>query len=289
MCKNQKNLHNFLYLCSIISILKRLIKNIKINLPLSLCELAIRQKLVSPLRLYVYLKSICHGQIRLDGSLKNQIAQELNVTGRTVNNLLKELQVRNWVGHNPESGYYFVRGFDWVRAKENLRGRRGVWVDVSKDLQNKQRFTAFVSGALIGQMANVSKYKMREREKQGPEHTKGSSNHRSCTIVPSHFPVACKAVSKMLGVASSTASLMKEQAAEYGFIDVKKQWQRLALAGDPKVKDADFASSYKASHPEEAHRVRIREGKVYLQETDLVLACLNYTKKWRPRSHSKRA
>ena len=78
-------------------------------------------------------------------------------------------------------------------------------------------------------------------------------------------------------------SLRDEMAAKHGFIQVEKKWQRLPLTQDPKEKDAMFAASYKASHPEVAHRVRIKDGKVFIQEADQVRACLNYTKKWRPR------
>jgi hypothetical protein len=264
------------------------IVNFKINLPLSFCELAIRKKFFAPLRLYIYLKTVCAGQIRLDTRAKSEIAKALNVEPKTIGNLLRKLQECNWIGHNPQSGYFFIRGFDKIRELEKLRGRRGVWVDVSKDIQNHARFKALVTGAVIGQMANVTKYKMREREKRESEHIKGSSNHRSRTTVPSHFPVACKAMASMLGIASSTASLYKELAARFQFIHVEKKWQRLALTGDPKERDAALAATYKASHPEIAHCVRIRDGKVYLQETDQVFPCLNYTKKWRPRAKTKR-
>jgi hypothetical protein len=262
--------------------------NYKINLPLSFCEFAIRNNFFAPLRLYIYLKVTCRGQLFLGAKAKAEIAQSLNVEPRTVSNLLKKLQNRNWIGHNPASGYFFIRGFEKVRNIENMRGLRGILVDTNKDIQEQERFKALVVGGVIGHMANVGRYK-RGREKQESEHIKVRSNHNSRNTVPSHFPVACTAIGAMLGIAPSTASIYKALAAKYGFIQVEKKWQRLQLAGDSKVRDAAFVASFKASHPEIAHRVRIIEGKAYLQETDHVMSCLSYAKKWRLGKKSKRA
>ena len=258
--------------------------NIKINLPLSLCEFAIRNDFFSPLRLYIYLKTISAGQIRLDTTIKKNISKTLGIGVKTVSSQLQKLQDRNWVGYNKASGYYFVRGFDKIRELEYLRGRRGVWVDVSKDIQDKKRFCAFVKGAVIGQLTNVSKYKAKkEQEGREPEHTKGSSNHRLRPSLPSFYPVSCHALSRILGITISTASEYKAQAQEYGYIQVEKKMVRLPLTGNAKDHDANLAPIYKASHPDVAHKVRIVKGKVYLQEADHAMACMNYTKKWRPR------
>ncbi len=259
--------------------------NIKINLPLSLCEFAIRNEFFAPLRLYIYLKTVSAGQIRLDNATKMSVANALGIGVKTVGNQLQKLQERNWVGHNAKSGYYFVRGFDKVRDLEHLRGRRGVWLDVSKDIQQKKRFHAFVVGAVIGQLTNVSKYKAKkEQEGREPEHTKGSSNHRLRPSLSSFYPVSCHALSHILGISISTASEYKAQAQEYGYIQVEKKMVRLPLTGNTKDHDANLAPIYKASHPDIAHKVRIIKGKVYLQEADHAMACMNYTKKWRPRA-----
>lgn len=224
----------------------------------------------------------------MSAKTRAEIAQLLNVEPRTVSNLLKKLQKRNWIGHNPASGYFFIRGFEKVRSIEEMRGLRGVLVDINKDIQEQERFKALIVGGVIGHMVNVGRYK-KGREMQESEHIKVRSNHRSRNTVPSHFPVACTAIASMLGVASSTASTYKSLAAKYGFIQVEKKWQRLQLTEDSNIRDAALVAAFKASHPEIAHRVRILHGKAYIQETDHVMACLNYAKKWRLGKKSKRA
>lgn len=253
------------------------IVNFKIHLPVSFCEFSIRNNFFAPLRLYVYLKAVCAGQIKLDASTKMKIANELGVGIKTINNQLSKLEERNWVGYNPATGNYFIRGFNKITDIEKLYGRQGIRIDVSKDIRVKTRFKALVLGAIIGHLANVSKYKERERHK--PEQSKWSSNHRLRHTAPSHFPVACHALASILNISISTASLHKRQAAEYGFIQVEKKILRYPLTRNPNKCDAGYAAGYKASHPEIAHRVRIINSKVYLQEADQVRPCLSYVKR----------
>lgn len=260
------------------------IVNVKINVPLAFCEFAIRNKLLSSFRLYIYLKTTCNGQILIDAKTKQTIAKDLHVTVKTITNQLKKLHERNWVGYNPKSGYYFIRGFNKVRDIEQFQGRRGVWIDTHKDFQTISRFRAFVMGAIIGQLSNVSKQRAKKTfEERRPEHIKGSSNHRLRPHLPLYYPVACHALASIYGISISTASRYKHEADEHGFIDLKKNFRRLALNGDPKEYDAQFATAYKASHPDEAHKIRIKNNKVYIQEADQVQARMNYTKKYRLR------
>ncbi len=263
------------------------IANNKINFPLYLCEFAIHKKFFSPLRLYIYLKTRCFGQLRITPKLKRVIAKDLSISVRHIDNLLDLLIKRNWIGYYQFSGYYYIRGFDKIREIEGLCGRRGVWLSVEKDINNSKIFKAFVIGAVVGRLANVSKYK--ERHKQELEHFTGSSEHNSCNAhsTSTHFPVSCEAMSKIFGIAISTASLYKKLASSYKFIEVKGNLKRIILGKSKKEKDAEFVNSYRASYPEIAHKIVVRKGKVFLQEADVVAARMEYTKKWRPAKNKK--
>lgn len=260
----------------------------RINLPLSFCEFAIRNRFQAPLRLYLYLKVRSHGQLRMDAKERKAIAENLGIDPKTVSNLLEKLRRRNWVGHNPASGIYFVRGFGKVREIEGFLGLQAVRLDVHRDLAQQEIFKALTAGAFIGNLARISKYRsMKEQASQGPERLKRRSNHRSRGAVPSHFPVACKALSALLGIASSTASEFKALAAKHGFIQVQKPMRRLPLAGNPGQSDAHLVAAYKAACPEKAHRVRILQGKAYLQQADHVAPCMSYCRHRRPAPQMK--
>ncbi len=260
-----------------------------LNIPVHLCDFVIRNKSFAPFRFYIYLKSKCDGQVKMSFESKKQMAKELNISSRTIDNYLAALSARNWIGHNPCSGYYFIRGFNKVKEIEGLMGRRGAWLSVNKDILNARRFKAFVIGVSVGHLVNTNKWK--ERCKRGSEHFKGSSKHNSCKHLPSHYPMACEAMAKIFGMSTSTASLYKATAHNYGFVQVKKNLKKIILGEEEQGLsesvyhgdgiDARFVGMYKSAFPEKAHRVRIKHGKLFLENPDLLLSCLEFSKRWR--------
>ena len=84
------------------------------KLPIDICDFAISNKYFSPLRLYLYLKWVSDGQLKLPPEIRKHIAQKLNCNERTVRNNLKILKERNWIGYNSQSKYYMIRGFKKV-------------------------------------------------------------------------------------------------------------------------------------------------------------------------------
>jgi len=138
-----------------------------LNVPLHLCEFAIQNRFVKELRLYLYLKKECFGQIKLSSLKKEEIAIALSCGDRTVRNHLNSLMARNWIGYNEKSKYYFIRGFEKVRSIEGLAGRKGCWLEINtKDIWSDQRkFRAFVVATIIGHLSLFSKWK--ENSKKG--------------------------------------------------------------------------------------------------------------------------
>lgn len=258
--------------------------NVNIYVPFSLCDLVVTDKFFAPFRLYLSLKSTSYGQVKITLAKKQELAAALHVTVRTISNLLSQLQERNWIGHNPKTGWYFVRGFTKVVQLEGLAGKLAVELDVQKDLSFKERFQAFVVGAIIGRFARSSRYKWREQHKRGSEYNKGNSKHNPQTA-PSFFPVSCESIrmakDSVPRMSLSTAWSYKQLAHKYGFINLKQNLVRLSIGKDESERDAPFAAAYKKGHPEVADRVRIVDGKVYLQEPDLVQERMRYVRKWK--------
>ncbi|MDX2068374.1 MAG: hypothetical protein SFV55_08100 [Haliscomenobacter sp.] len=260
--------------------------NVNIYVPFSLCDLVVTDKFFAPFRLYLFLKSTSYGQLKITLAKKQELAAALHVTVRTINNLLHQLQERNWIGHNTRTGWYFVRGFMKIGQLEGLTGKQAVELDVHKDLSSKEKFQAFVVGAIIGRFARSSRYKWREQHKRGSEYNKGNSKHNPQTA-PSFFPVSCESIRMAKDpvhpprMSLSTAWKYKQLAHKYGFIDLKQNLVRLPLGKDESECDAPFAGAYKKANPEVADRVRIIDGKVYLQEPDLVQERMRFVRKWK--------
>lgn len=242
------------------------------NIPVSLCEHVVINKFIAPFRLYMYLKAICSGQMRITAKVKSQIAKDLGTNPKTINNQLRKLQEKNWIGYNPKSEYYFIRCFAKVMQIEGLKGRRGVGLSIKNDLLlDKKRFAAFNYAALIGYLAIVQKWKRKYLQKS--EHSTGSSNHNLRKFSsPVFAQVACNALQRIYKISRGTAHKFKKEAAKYGYIDLKGNLDKLPIL----VNEVPF---FQKANPDVAARVKVRKGKVYLQVADKIDPFLEYPKR----------
>ena len=257
-----------------------------LNVPLHLCEFTIQNNFVGELRLYLFLKKECSGQIQLPPSKRKEIAMALSCGERTVRNHLHKLRNRNWIGFNEKSGYYFIRGFDKVSSIEGLTGRKGCWLEINmKDIwSDKRKFTAFLAAALIGHLVQVSKWKETSKEYKNDaarsDHYKGRSNHRRSARSSSYFyPVSADAIFQIYGIPTSTASDYKRLASEHKFLKVKKSYTDILVP-------LEQLNLYKKDVGYEiAKRIIVfkSKNKAVLQEPDLVYPLIDYSNRNRPK------
>ncbi len=195
------------------------------------------------------------------------------------------------MGFNPQSEYYFIRGSHHIKRIEEIAGSRKACrmpVYQKEVWSNKKKFQAFVVGALIGHLSQYSKWKdnLEKLRVARSGIYKGLPNHNRATRFSGFYPVAADGIFQIYGIPLSTASDYKRLAQKHGYIKVKKSYQKLPIT----IEEVSF---YKKSIPcEEAKKIRIRINKkskaktVVKQEPDLVLPCLEYTKKYRQKDKS---
>ena len=261
-----------------------------LNVPLHLCKFTIQNSFFGELRLYLYLKKECSGRIQLPPSKKREIGTALSCNERTVRNHLKSLKKRNWIGFSKKSKYYYIRGFDKVKSIEELSGRKGCWLEIdAKEIwSDKKKFKGFVTGALIGHLVQVSKYKATSKEYMNdadrPDHYKGRSNHRRSARSSSYFyPVAADAIFKIYGIPISTASDYKRLAEKHGFLKIKKSVKDIPIS-------LEDLNTYRKNIPyRDAKKLitfydkKAKKRKVVSQEPDLVYPLLDYSNRNRPK------
>jgi hypothetical protein len=229
-------------------------------IPVELCFYTLRNKLIRPCQLYVYLKSVCRGQLRLQKEDINNISKILGLkSSRAIVNNLKILQINNWIGYCHKSKYYLVRGFKRIGSYYNFKSRSGAEFN-SNDIR---QFKAFLAGTTISYLANRQK-----RAKWMSERKKGRSTPGIHT--PSNFyPVANLALAKILNISSSTAFEFKKLAARHKYILLKKNFRSTGLS---KV----LKNRYKRNSPDIAHKVRIRKKEIVLQDIDTVCPIIRF-------------
>lgn len=96
-----------------------------INIPVPLIDLVISEKLNKPFRTYIWLKTICSGKLRIDQDVVTKYKADFGyIDDRTLWANIEKLKARNWVGYNPESEIYFIRGFGNIMTQEGLSGKQ---------------------------------------------------------------------------------------------------------------------------------------------------------------------
>src|SRR5678815_5097358 len=96
----------------------RQVKNISLDpqyrffISFQLCHYSLSENLSNSFRLYCYLKGQCSGKMKIVSMAT--ISEDLKCHPKSITNNLKKLQELNWIGYNPKSKYYFIRGFEFI-------------------------------------------------------------------------------------------------------------------------------------------------------------------------------
>lgn len=227
-------------------------------IPVELCEYVLRNKLSKPFKLYLLLKASCDGKIKIASKDFSALATSLGyVSSRSVRNNLKHLLRLNFVGYNPKSGFYFIRGFDRLNEAFKIQTRTTAECDI-RDIDKVQ---SFCMGAVCGYIV-----KDQRKRRWLLERKKGRSNPGG---LPTHFDLANDILVKKLKLSLNTVYRLKQAAHHDGFIDIQKKFRPLYV-------QASQSRLYKKANPEIAHRVVVREGMLYLQMPDQIQSRIRF-------------
>jgi SOS-response transcriptional repressor LexA len=230
-------------------------------IPIDLCYYAISKKFDRPFQLYIYLKYKCSGKIKLSNADFKNIAKDLGLKSeKTITNNLKILIQNNWVGYNKKSGYYFIRNYK--RIKNSIQAKSNTCAEFNtNEIKN---FKGFVAGACIGYLVNQQKRKIWLTESKNRDSKPISQNP-----IPDYYPVANHALAQIWKVAISTAFELKKLAHKKEYISVKKEFQLINVS-------INFKKQFQKSNPEIAHKVRVKNNKLFLQEADKIMSKIRF-------------
>lgn len=230
-----------------------------LKVPVELSAKVLSCKLIRPFQIYLKLNSMCSGKIKIDNAVKNYLLNELNLKSvKTVNANLKILLSLNWVGYNPKSQIYFIRGIDQLRKIEKCFSRAACEFRIN----DINKLKAFLVGSVISNLINRQK-----RIKKTLERNNGRSKH-GCSGSPDDFPIANEALAKCLKVALSTAYEHKQIAVQHGYLKIRPVLHPIIYGGKHLFKELKIL--YRKADPDKAHLVRVFNNHLYFQGTDHV-------------------
>lgn len=251
--------------------------------PVQLGSYALKYKYFRPLHLYMGLKFRTNNVFKIDDTLLSVIASDLMLKShKTIKANLGILIRLNWIGHNPRTGNYFLRSYDKVREMYGFNSRSSVEIGLS-DIKT---FRAFISGAIISNLVNISRRRALARERN-----LGCSLHRTNKL-PDFFPVANLALSKMLNISISTAWELKRLAHKEGYIILKHNLKELkvddlklsreyteGLVNEIQLISAEHCPTIKKAFPESRERIRVRANHLWLQTPDTVKSQMHFKRR----------
>jgi hypothetical protein len=207
----------------------------------------------------VYLKLKQHN----DKIKASELSEILTSDKRTWQKHLKTLLTLNWIGFNPKSNVYHIRGIDTIRRIHDFESRRGYQM-TTIDIKRLQIFLAAV---LICNAATDQQYFKRIRpgavvKKKGAAKQSPVFNY----IALSNYKIA-----KILGCKQTRACVLKNKAKKAGYLFTNKKLELITT-------DSNYKKVVANERPIEAMRLRLIQGKVFRQLPDEILPNLKFKK-----------
>jgi hypothetical protein len=230
-------------------------KNNRLSIPIQMIEFAVKKKLLRHMALYIYLKIYSDGKVQITNELSILLKQQLKIRDkRTLDKYLNKLQAINWIGHNTQSGYYFIRSFDNIRSAFQFKKRQASEF-ISKDIT---RFSSYAVGALISAAINGQKmYRMFAERKH-----RAAVNNRDAAFQPgvsskrpriNYYGLSNELIAEILGCKKTRACQLKKKAAADGFIQAISHYHDVATIGKA---DYNLRAHYCDGAPEMKGRIR---------------------------------
>lgn len=227
-----------------------------LNIPVELLKYVFHEKIRKPFTLLLYLKVNSSGKLHINS---NEFIQAMNVLEiddlRTFKKYINILLHENWIGFNSKSGYWFIRGFRYIRQQHGFNQHRMVQFKSEKDLTDPD---AFMFGAVVGdRVLRQKSFRGMMLRKEGGTATRkrGVANQ---SLPPSRFPdyysLAFFTMGKILGLSQTRACELKKRAIVSGYLKCNHKFNDIITL---KQKDSHIKKKIAIGDPDLAKKIRI--------------------------------
>jgi len=238
------------------------VMNEYLKIPVDLCVYSFHHQLLKPFKLYILLSALTQGNIILSSVDLRLIANLLNYkSDKSVKNNLRRLVEVGWIGLDPVSGRYWIRGFDELRKRLNLENRKAVEFGI----EFIEDFEVFCFSAIVGKII------IRQEWRRRSARMKSGSAFPDLPFKPGYFPLSNIYMSKVLSKSSSRVSQYKKLAKER-YLEIIHTQTTLP------IRPSELATC-KSNDPESYGGMFIRGGTVVKPGIDLVRYLLTYRRR----------
>jgi hypothetical protein len=258
-------------------------KNPILSVPVQLMQYAFAHDLRKPFGLFLYMKSHSSGLMHAGSQEFIQAKENLGIKDqRTFDKYINILLSENWIGFDPISGNYFIRGFMELRKRYSLLKRQSVRFHYCKHIEN---LDVFMWAAITA--ATVKSYEYWKRRKKW---TRSATKQRGVAEQDLlNFPdlngysgVSVRKMAEMLNLSSTRTCGLKKKAISLGYIVANKQFREFTTL---TTWGENFKRNIEKSNPEIVHKLKsykvVENGKevvkIMEQLHDEIITTLDFT------------
>lgn len=227
------------------------------NIPITLINHVLTNKVVNQFRLYIYLKSVCSGHFKVDGDFISKTGTDLEIKAeRTFKKNLKWLIKNKWITVNSKNGNHRIISFDHLCNKLKLKGNTGVVFEED----NFKDFRPFLYAASI-----TAKVRNRNWIIRQPVRMEGGTRTSMSTmeILRDTDTLPVRLMGKIMDLGFSTISRYKNAASDAGFISLHPNYESTNLP-------AEMLYTIMKGDPEESSRYLVQNGKIWIRNSDKI-------------------
>lgn len=207
-----------------------------LSVPIELIQFAHKNKMHKALGLYLLLKASCDGHIVLSKELLSRMMSMLNISDRrSFRKYLKQLLSENWVGYNPETGIYYIRGSKNLRKRYGFRHNTSAVFYIAEDAP---KVTAFIHGAIISHEIRRRTKARNARVKKlagSSALLKESALHELADkgLISEYIGLSLSVIGKILGISQSQADRIKTNLKAQGYVKLKARYKVICEQDQP--------------------------------------------------------
>ena len=192
-------------------------KQKKYLLPSELSIKVMQLRLWREYQVWIMLKSICDGHLLLNGQKREFIAKSMGVSSRTIERTIKKLIIRNWLGFDNKSKYFYPRSIDMVSQIELIRPKHAYWFYI----HNIKEIKGFCMASAITNLIRTQKRKNSRRSA-----TKERRHFKPLT----YFPVSLTSLEAIYGIGKRNASVLRSLSSPK-YLNIRAHLEPLIING----------------------------------------------------------
>ncbi|TKG95157.1 hypothetical protein EYV94_10630 [Puteibacter caeruleilacunae] len=243
------------------------------TVPIDLLLYSLRKRKVNQVRLYLYLKYMASGNIKLTNEVIDDICSKLHWCKKTFEKHRQWLLRKKWISYNNKTKSLHIKGYKRIASKWYCNHNRGVkcWIEYLID------FRAFCCGAVIGWGSIYIKRKKRASRKTKGDLNKDAHHANGMNELPN------KLLAPILGLHYTTVSKYRRLAEKHGYLNVKQNYK-------PSDWPKEFLAEVKEANPDKADRLKVRGGFIVEQLPSTIITELTIKRKrlFKPKKEIRR-